>query len=540
MVYSLFAYILYPYLPTFLSFPLMDTRQLTLTPEEAHSLEQRYRIVKRSVDARQRNLKVLLTLLTDDSGAYIPRDAPLPLYEAPRFLDVHTAAHTAVIVGAGPAGLFAALKLLEQGIRPIIYERGKEVSARKVDIARLNRNLGLNTESNYCFGEGGAGTFSDGKLFSRSKKRGNMQQVMEWFHYFGADDRVLYEAHAHIGSDRLPAIIKAMRECILAHGGEIHFETVVDDSLLSSLLEGTKKGIPVILAIGHSAHDTYRLLWQKGVALECKGYAMGVRVEHPQALINRLMYHGQPQSVIDLVGNASYSLVTQVEGRGVYSFCMCPGGHIVPAGSSAESCVVNGMSASHRNSPYANSGMVVELRPEDIPTILSSLPKDTLSSLSPDIKAHRESPLPTLLFQEWLEHEAFLHGGKQNQAPAQRLRDFVEGKPSINLPSCSYLPGIVPSRLDEWLPAAIGTRLRQGFRDFDRKYRGFLTNDAVVVGVESRSSSAIRLPREQETMQSLSTPLLYPAGEGAGYAGGITSSALDGLHAATQIATLWH
>ncbi len=528
----------------------MDTCQLTLTPEEAHSLEQRYRVVKRSVDARQRNLKVLLTLLADDNGAYIPREAPLPLYEAPRFRDVHTAVHSAVIVGAGPAGLFAALKLLEQGIRPVIYERGKEVSARKVDIARLNRNLGLNTESNYCFGEGGAGTFSDGKLFSRSKKRGNMQQVMEWFHYFGADDRVLYEAHAHIGSDRLPAIIKAMRECILAHGGEIHFETVVDDCLLSSLLEGTKHGVPVILAIGHSAHDTYRLLWQKGVALECKGYAMGVRVEHPQSLINRLMYHGQPQSVIDLVGNASYSLVTQVEGRGVYSFCMCPGGHIVPAGSSAESCVVNGMSASHRNSPYANSGMVVELRPEDIPAILSSLSENapaSFSSSSSHIASFLSSsgdwlsdPLPTLVFQEWLEHEAYLHGGVQNQAPAQRLCDFVEGRQSADLPACSYLPGIVPSRLDEWLPAAIGNRLRQGFRDFDRKYRGFLTNEAVVVGVESRSSSAVRLPRDPETMQSLSTPLLYPAGEGAGYAGGITSSALDGLHSATQIAALWH
>ncbi len=587
----------------------MDNKQLTLSPEEAHEMEQRYRVVKRSVDARQRNLKVLLTLLTDERGNYIPREAPVPLYEPPHFQDVHGAPHTAVIVGAGPAGLFAALRLLELGIRPVIYERGKEVSARKVDIARLNRNLGLNTESNYCFGEGGAGTFSDGKLFSRSKKRGNMQQVMEWFHYFGAADRVLYEAHAHIGSDKLPSIIKAMRECILAHGGEIHFETVVDDSLLTELLEGTKKGVPVILAIGHSAHDTYRLLWNKGVALEEKGYAMGVRVEHPQSLINNLMYHGQPQSVIDLVGNASYSFVTQVNGRGVYSFCMCPGGHIVPAGSSAESCVVNGMSASHRNSPYANSGIVVELRPEDIPAILTSLPDtqhythstahslragnphsipslhtgnlssiyspqtNNLSSIIYSLsEEYNTAPLPTLLFQEWLEHTAYLHGGSANQAPAQRLRDFVDGRASANLPSCSYLPGIVPSRLDEWLPAAIGSRLQQGFRDFARKYspRGneanskynkgnsvsksthdqrnsgfestspsFLTNEAVILGVESRSSSAVRIPRDPDTLQSISTPWLFPCGEGAGYAGGITSSALDGLNASSRLASLW-
>ncbi len=496
----------------------MDSIQLTLSPQEAHEAEQRYRVVKRSVDARQRTLKVLLTLLLDNQGNKVERDAPIPLYEPPVFQDVHHAKHTAHIIGAGPAGLFAALTLLEHGIRPIIYERGKEVSARKVDIARLNRNLGLNTESNYCFGEGGAGTFSDGKLFSRSKKRGNMQRVMEWFHYFGAKDNVLYEAHAHIGSDKLPSIIRSMRECIIAHGGEIHFDTCVDNALFQSL---TQFGEPIILAIGHSAHDTYRMLAANGVRLEPKGCAMGVRVEHPQSLINRLMYHDQPQEIIDIVGNASYSLVTQVAGRGVYSFCMCPGGHIVPAGSSEESCVVNGMSASRRNSPYANSGIVVEIRPEDVAD-------------GPWCKG--ENSLPTLAFQEWLEHEAFLHGAAENQAPAQRLRDFVEGRQSRNLPPCSYLPGIVSSRLDEWLPDLIGKRLQQGFRDFDRKYRGFLTNEAVILGVESRSSSAVRIPRDPETLQSVSTPNLYPCGEGAGYAGGITSSALDGINAALKIA----
>ena len=485
----------------------MDSVQYILSPREAYIAEQQWRIVKRSIDARQRELHVHLTILTDDKGNPIPKDAPIPLYEPPVFQDVHNATRSAIIIGAGPAGLFAALTLLEHGIKPIIYERGKEVSERKRDIALLNRNEGLNPESNYCFGEGGAGTFSDGKLFSRSKKRGNMQRVMELFHYFGAPDTVLYEAHAHIGSDKLPGIIKNMRECILAHGGEIHFETKID-----SLTPYTLHHTPIILAIGHSAHDTYRMLAKEGVTLETKGFAMGVRAEHPQSLINKLMYH---TTNVEYVGNASYSLVTQVNGRGVYSFCMCPGGHIVPAGSEAGSCVVNGMSASHRNSPYANSGIVVQINPEDIPG---------------------NDPLRGLEYQEKLEHLAFQHGGPQAQAPAQRLKDFVEGRLSKDLPACSYLPGMISSRLDEWLPAYIGKRLQQGFRDFDRKYPGFLTNDAVILGVESRSSSAVRIPRDPETLQSVSTPNLYPCGEGAGYAGGITSSALDGINAATKIA----
>ena len=495
----------------------MESKQYILSPREAHEAEQQWRIVKRSIDARQRELRVHLTILTDDKGNPIPKDAPIPLYEPPVFQDVHNAKRSAVIIGAGPAGLFAALTLLEHGIKPIIYERGKPVSERKRDIALLNRNEGLNPESNYCFGEGGAGTFSDGKLFSRSKKRGNMQRVMELFHYFGAPDTVLYEAHAHIGSDKLPGIIKNMRECILEHGGEIHFETKIE-SLKEYRIQNTEYRLtmPVILAIGHSAHDTYRMLAAEGVTLETKGFAMGVRAEHPQALINRLMYHS---TNVEYVGNASYSLVTQVNGRGVYSFCMCPGGHIVPAGSSEGTCVVNGMSASHRNSPYANSGMVVQINPEDIPG---------------------DDPLRGLEYQEALERLAYEHSAFSHQpsvAPAQRMRDFVEGRASKDLPACSYLPGIVSSRLDEWLPAHICKRLQQGFRDFDRKYPGFLTNDAVIVGVESRSSSAVRIVRDPETLQSVSTPGLYPCGEGAGYAGGITSSALDGIHAALQIAT---
>ena len=486
----------------------METRQYIFNPREAHEAEQQWRVVKRSVDARQRELRVHLTVLIDESGQPIAKDAPIPLYEPPVFHDVHNAPRSVIIIGAGPAGLFAALTLLEHGIRPILYERGKEVSERKRDIALLNRNEGLNPESNYCFGEGGAGTFSDGKLFSRSKKRGNMQRVMELFHYFGTPDTVLYEAHAHIGSDKLPGIIKNMRECILSHGGEIHFDVRIDDSQFNKFI---KSHTPVILAIGHSAHDTYRMLAAEGVTLETKGFAMGVRAEHPQPLINKLMYH---TTNVDYVGNASYSLVTQVDGRGVYSFCMCPGGHIVPAGSTPGTCVVNGMSASHRNSPYANSGIVVQINPEDIAGT---------------------DPLRGLEYQESLERLAFEHGGPQSQAPAQRLRDFVEGRASKDLPACSYLPGIVTSRLDEWLPAPIGKRLQQGFRDFDKKYPGFLTNDAVIVGVESRSSSAVRIPRNPETLQSVSTPNLYPCGEGAGYAGGITSSALDGINAALKI-----
>lgn len=507
----------------------MEQVVITLTPQEAASNNQiqkavahelhlpsqsvcSWRIVRRSVDARQRQLKVLLTIqaFTD------PDEAQLPIYEKPHYLHVDEKSPVVHIIGAGPAGLFAALTLLEHGIKPIVFERGKDVSERKKDIATLCRNEGIHPESNYCFGEGGAGTFSDGKLFSRSKKRGNMQRIMELFHYFGANDGVLYEAHAHVGSDKLPGIIRRMRETIIEHGGEIRFNTRVDHLDLS---------VPTILSIGHSAHDTYRMLLQEGIRLEPKGFALGVRVEHPQVLIDKLMYHDSPLRAQGLLPAASYSLVSQVRNqfgqRGVYSFCMCPGGHIVPAGSDKESGIVNGMSASHRNSPYANSGIVVELHPED---------------LKPDCTA-----LEWMEFQEMVEHLSWEHGAKAAGqprsaiAPAQRLKDFVNGQPSRDLPKMSYLPGCIPSRLDQWLPAIIGRSLQQGFREFDRKYPGFITNDAVILGVESRSSSPIRIPRNPETMTHPDAPNLYPAGEGAGYAGGITSSALDGINAAMAI-----
>ena len=476
-----------------------------------HYLPIYHRIIRRSLDCRQKDIKVLLTIeATTDV-----KDFEIHNYIKPAYQQVGNSEKQIIIVGAGPAGLFAALTAIEKGIKPIIIERGKDVSSRKRDIAILNRNEGINTESNYCFGEGGAGTFSDGKLFSRSKKRGEMQRVMEIFHHFGANDSILYETHAHIGSDKLPEIIKRIRQTILDAGGEIHFS----EKMISLVRRGKKiSGIQtatntyyanaVILAIGHSARDTYRMLQQEGIVLQPKGFAMGVRAEHPQSLINRLVYHhsgDELTELVNLLGNASYSLVTQVAERGVYSFCMCPGGHIVPAGQTEGVCVVNGMSSSLRNSPYANSGIVVEIRPEDVGG-------DTLNA------------------QQVLEHLAFDNGMKPNIAPAQRLKDFTLGKTSATLPATSYLPGTVSSRLDLWLPTYIGKRLQQGFIDFDKKYKGFLTNDAVILGVESRTSSPLRILRDADTYCCVNNEGLYACGEGSGYAGGITSSALDGIN----------
>ena len=548
-------------------------RQLQLPSEAVLA----WRITKRSVDARQRDIKILLTIQVFLS----PDESQLPPYSAPVYPDVSNAPRQVIIIGAGPAGLFAALTLIEHGIRPLIIERGKPVSERKVDIACINKNEGIHPESNYCFGEGGAGTFSDGKLFSRSKKRGNMQRVMEIFHYHGADDAILYEAHAHIGSDKLPGVIRHMRETILNSGGEIHFgekltalhheadriiattESEQGQHTYSLPLSGPHRGA-IILAIGHSAHDTYRMLASSGIRLEPKGFALGVRIEHPQHLIDDLMYHRSPLRAKGLLPAANYALVTQVKNaygqRGAYSFCMCPGGHIVPAGSTTHSGVVNGMSASRRNSPFANSGMVVELHPEDMIADISTNNHPSESATNHPAESTANHPaestanhlsestimaLQCLDWQEKVEFNSWKNGayaaGKPDSAiaPAQRMRDFVEGSPSHDLPVCSYLPGCIPSRLDQWLPQVVSLALRQAFRDFDKKYPGFLTNDAIILGVESRSSSPVRIPRDPHTMQHPDFPGLYPAGEGAGYAGGITSSALDGINAANQIAALY-
>ena len=511
--------------------------QLILTPEQAFKEDlfskqiadklqispkqiTRIRTLKKSIDSRSFIPKVIVTV-------EVYWDEVAPEAVIPPF-DYHFVGDNApvLIIGAGPAGLFAALKLIESGFKPIILERGKNTSDRKIDIAQLNRNKGIDSNSNYCFGEGGAGTFSDGKLYSRSKKKGNTQRIFEVFHLHGANEDILYEAHPHIGSDKLPTIISNISNTIVTNGGEIHFEQKLTEILIeNNAIIGCKnadgsifKANTLMLCTGHSAHDIYELLDKQGIQLEPKGFAMGVRVEHRQSLIDSIQYHSKTRS--EYLPAANYNLVDQVNDRGVYSFCMCPGGHIVPAGSGENEIVVNGMSVSKRNSPFANSGIVVEIRPEDIPE-----------------EYQKFGPLAGLKFQQSIENMAFKNNGGQGQvAPAQRLVDFVRGKLSADLPECSYLPGLISSPLHFWLPDTISSRLQEGFKKFDRKMHGFLTNDAVVVGVETRSSAAVRIPRDSETGQHPVISGLFPAGEGSGYSGGITSSAVDGENAAINVA----
>jgi len=511
--------------------------QLILLPEQAEKQElllkqvadqlevspqriTRIRTLKKSIDARSFQVKINVTL-----EVYV--DEPAPENTSIHFDFPFVGDKTPVlIIGGGPAGLFAALKLIESGFKPILLERGKKAKERVHDIAKLNLKKAFNPESNYCFGEGGAGTFSDGKLYSRSKKKGNLQRIYELFHFHGAAEEILYEAHPHIGSDKLPLVVENMSNTIINSGGEIHFEQKLTELIIeNNELKGCKtesgetySAKALILATGHSAHDIYEMLYRQNIKLEPKGFAMGVRVEHPQALIDSIQYHSKERN--EYLPAASYSLVDQVDNRGVYSFCMCPGGRIVPAGTTTTEIVVNGMSASKRNSPFANSGIVVEIKPEDIPE---------------EFKEY--GVLAGLKFQQHIEHLAFLNNGGQGQtAPAQRMVDFVKGRVSADLPECSYLPGLISSPLHFWLPEFISKRLSEGFKKFDRKMNGYLTNDAVVVGVETRSSSAVRIPRNPETGQHPDIAGLFPAGEGSGYSGGITSSAIDGEIAAIAVA----
>ena len=476
-------------------------------------------IIRKSIDARSRSkgiqMHMLMDVYTDDSK---PEEIKYPF----EYKNVSNATPV-IIVGFGPAGIFAALRLIELGYKPIVLERGKEVSERKVDIAQLERNKGLNTESNFCFGEGGAGTFSDGKLFSRLKKKCNVKNILLRFHEAGAADEILFEAHPHIGTGKLPGIIKNMRERIKQYGGEVHFGKRVSRLLMNgSEVEGVEtadgekyKSKAVILATGHSARDVYEMLDSQGVELECKGFAMGVRIEHQQSLIDKIQYKTTDRTYLPA---ASYSLATQVMDRGVYSFCMCPGGFIVPASTAEKETVVNGMSPSRRNSPFSNSALVVEIRPEDLK----------------GYEGH--GALAGLRFQQRYERTSFENGGGMAIAPAQRVADFVKNKYTNDLPKTSYIPGIIPSPMHMWLPEHIGNRLKGGLKEFDKKMHGFLTNDAIIIGVESRTSSPVRIPRDAESLQHIRVSGLYPCGEGAGYAGGITSSAIDGEHCAEKIA----
>ena len=472
------------------------------------------RILRRSVDARQRNIYInlMVRLYVDEQpadDAYRHTDYPC-VEGRPQV----------IVVGAGPGGLFAALRLIELGLRPVVLERGKDVHERKKDLAAISRTQQVDGESNYCFGEGGAGAYSDGKLYTRSKKRGNTEKILHVFCQHGASTDILSDAHPHIGTDRLPMVIEAMRRTIIASGGEVHFQTKMTSLLLKGdtvvgCVAGDKEWLgPVILATGHSARDVYNYLVQQKIEVEPKGIAVGVRLEHPSALIDQIQYH-RKEGRGQWLPAAEYSFVTQVEGRGVYSFCMCPGGFVIPAATGPGQVVVNGMSPANRGTRWSNSGMVVETRPEDV---------------------EGDDVLRVMRYQEQLERLCWQQGGMRQTAPAQRMADFVNARLSSALPRSSYAPGLVASPLHFWLPAGVAKRLQQGFLTFGRQARGFLTNEAVMIGVETRTSSPVRILRDAVALHHVRLKGLYPCGEGAGYAGGIVSAGVDGERCAEMCA----
>ena len=489
------------------------------------------RILKRSIDARQRtifvNLKVRIYINE------LPQDEEFVHTEYQNVEDKPQV----IVVGAGPGGLFAALRLIEQGLRPIVVERGKNVRDRKVDIARISREHKVDPESNYSFGEGGAGAYSDGKLYTRSKKRGNVDKILNVFCQHGASTSILMDAHPHIGTDKLPRVIENMRNTILECGGEVYFETRMDALIIEKekvigieTNNGKTFHGPVILATGHSARDVYRWLYSNGVQLESKGIAMGVRLEHPSHLIDQIQYHNRNGRGKYLPA-AEYSFVTQVDGRGVYSFCMCPGGFVVPAASGPHQIVVNGMSPSNRGGKWSNSGMVVELRPEDLLNDEFKIKNEELA-----IECTGKGPLAMMHLQEALEATCWQQGNMRQTAPAQRMVDFTRKKLSYDLPASSYSPGLISSPLHFWMPKFISERLSKGFQQFGRSSHGFLTNEAVMIGMETRTSAPVRILRNNDTLQHVTISGLFPCGEGAGYAGGIVSAGIDGERCADAVA----
>jgi hypothetical protein len=491
-----------------------------------------YHLLKKSIDARAKTIWVNLTV-----NAFIDEPFQQRAISSFDFKDVSKAEKKVIIIGAGPAGLFAALQLIEKSIQPIILERGKDVRARRRDLALLNKAGIINPESNYCFGEGGAGTYSDGKLYTRSNKRGDIDRILNLFVRFGAEEKILYEAHPHIGTNKLPHIITAMREQITSCGGQFLFEKKVTDLIIDREKITAVKTADghlfaadhFILATGHSARDIFELLYYKNILTEAKPFALGVRIEHPQSLIDSAQYHCAVRN--EYLPPASYSLVKQVDNRGVFSFCMCPGGIIAPAATAPGEVVVNGWSPSKRNNPFANSGMVVQVELEDA---IRSLGK--FRNLVPNASGIENSPLILMEFQKMVEQNCFKAGGGNSVAPAQRMTDFSNGKTSSSLPACSYQPGLQSLPLKEVLPDFVYHSLAKGFVEFGKKMPGYFTNDAVVVATESRTSSPVRIPRENDTLAHPQITNLYPCGEGAGYAGGIVSAAMDGERVALAIA----